>query len=160
MPLFGKKKSDTADFDANTPEMHAKFEQIQADLERLMASPADLATELMPAFGPDGLKRGDKPRGKGHLMQWLMDQHELSLKQLRKYAGKPSRQQAMYVMRLDKRLDAPILEAAQLLQHAELIYESQHTEVAAYWSATRLGLATLASGKDAVRQRIKDRTGQ
>jgi hypothetical protein len=29
----------------------------------------------------------------------------------------------------------------------------------AEWSATRLGLATLASGKAAVRQRIMDRTG-
>jgi hypothetical protein len=28
-----------------------------------------------------------------------------------------------------------------------------------YWCATRLGLATLGSGKAAVRQRIKDRTG-
>jgi hypothetical protein len=64
------------------------------------------------------------------------------------------------VRQLAKKLDAPILEAVQLLQLAELIYESQHTEVAAYWSATQLGLATLGSGKDAVRQRIKDRTGQ
>jgi hypothetical protein len=99
MPLFGKKKSDTVDVDATTPDIHAKFEQIQAELERLMASPADLATELMPAFGPDGLKRGDKPLEKAHLMKWLMDQYELSIKEMRKYAGKPSRQQAMYVMR-------------------------------------------------------------
>ncbi len=28
------------------------------------------------------------------------------------------------------------------------------------WDATRLGLATLADGRAAVRQRIKDRTGR
>jgi len=28
-----------------------------------------------------------------------------------------------------------------------------------YWCPTRFGLATFAQGKDAVRQRIKDRTG-
>jgi hypothetical protein len=45
----------------------------------------------------------------------------------------------------------------QLLQHAELIYESKHTLVTAYWSATQSGLAAIANGD--YRQRIKDRTG-
>jgi hypothetical protein len=99
-----------------------------------------------------------RPLEKAHLMKRLMDQHELSIKQMRKYAGKPSRQQSMYVMQLGRRLDGPILEAVQLLLHA-LIYKNGHNDVTVYWSATQLGLATLGNGKAAVRQRIKDRTG-
>ena len=50
-----------------------------------------------------------------------------------------------------------IAEAAQVLEHSELLYKmaSEHE----CWRATRLGLAILALGKSAVRQRIKDRTG-
>jgi hypothetical protein len=40
-----------------------------------------------------------------------------------------------------------------------VVYESSRTEQNDYWSATQFGLATLAKGKVAVRQRIKDRTG-
>ncbi len=47
----------------------------------------------------------------------------------------------------------------QLLEHAELVYVSRMSE-SFQWKATRLGLATLANGKAAVTQRIKDRTGQ
>ena len=52
----------------------------------------------------------------------------------------------------------------QLLNHAELVYECHYVmqirrEETPFWGATRFGLATLANGKDAVRQRIKDRTG-
>jgi hypothetical protein len=54
---------------------------------------------------------------------------------------------------------APILEAVQLLEHAELVYESRRTEQNDHWSATQFGLATLGKGKAPVRQRIKDRTG-
>jgi hypothetical protein len=54
-------------------------------------------------------------------------------------------------------------EAVQLLEHAELVYLYLMREFTTGgnggWSATQLGLATLAKGKDAVRQRIKDRTG-
>jgi hypothetical protein len=57
-------------------------------------------------------------------------------------------------------LHGPMREALQLLEHAELIYISEMESVpSARWRATRLGLAVLASGKTAVRQRIKDRTG-
>jgi hypothetical protein len=86
MALFRQKKNDTADDDAKFAAQ-AKFKQKRTELERLMASPADLATALMPAFGPDGPRRGDKPLEKAHLFNWLRDQHELSLRQLLKYAG-------------------------------------------------------------------------
>lgn len=44
----------------------------------------------------------------------------------------------------------------QLLEHAELVYKMASENEC--WRTTRLGLATLTNGKDAVRQRIKDRT--
>jgi hypothetical protein len=153
MALFRQKKNDTADDDAKFAAQ-AKFKQKKTELERLMASPADLATALMPAFGPDGPRRGDKPLEKAHLFNWLRDQHELSLRQLLKYAG--NWQEGMYVKNLYRKLDGRLLEAVQLLQHAELIYESKRTEVTAYWSATQSGLAALANGD--YRQRIQDRT--
>lgn len=57
-------------------------------------------------------------------------------------------------------LEAPIAEAVQLLEHAELVYLSYVADSnVRRWSATRFGLATLARGKEAVRQRIVDRTG-
>jgi hypothetical protein len=58
-------------------------------------------------------------------------------------------------------LNGPILDAMQLLEHAELIRVAWWGESSANaeWSATRLGLATFVRGKGAVRQRIKDRTG-
>jgi hypothetical protein len=58
-------------------------------------------------------------------------------------------------------LTGPILEAVQLLEHAELVYISEISDYGyRSWNATRFGSATLAAGADAVRQRIKDRTGQ
>jgi len=48
-------------------------------------------------------------------------------------------------------------EAVQLLDHAELICVANHDWPC--YRPTRLGSATLANGKDAVRQRIKNRTG-
>ncbi len=57
----------------------------------------------------------------------------------------------------------PIREAMQLLEHAELVYVRRMPDFQdgseVRWSVTRLGLAALASGKDAVRQRVRDRTG-
>jgi hypothetical protein len=51
------------------------------------------------------------------------------------------------------------LEAVQLLEHSELVYVRFVADNDFRWSATRLGLTTLARGKAAVRQRITDRTG-
>jgi hypothetical protein len=60
-PLF-RKSADKA----------AREEAGRVELERLMAVPvADLASELMPAFGPDGLQplhgRGSSPPASGYL---------------------------------------------------------------------------------------------
>jgi hypothetical protein len=54
---------------------------------------------------------------------------------------------------------APIMEAVQLLEHSELIYLRWITNDTPVWAVSRLGAATLGAGKDAVRQRIKNRTG-
>jgi hypothetical protein len=125
--------------------------------------PADLATDLMVAFGPDGPKGGNR-LGTGDLIKWLFRQYPNP----DRYA-KPSKG---YLEQLDR----PISEAVQLLEHAELVYVSEvyernsvaggdlsHTGNVvvphARWSVSRLGWTFLANGTAAVRQRIKDRTG-
>ena len=110
--------------------------------------PAELAAELMAAFGPDGYQ-GDDNLKPGHLVDWLFRGH-------RTIPGD-------YV----KTLRRPIREAMQLLEHAELVYvrsmgdgyDGQSGGPPVAWSATRLGLVFLSDGKAAVRQRIKNRTG-
>jgi len=57
----------------------------------------------------------------------------------------------------NKELWRSVQEALQLLANSELILSSGGDIF--YWRATRLGVATRANGKDAVRQRIKDQTG-
>jgi hypothetical protein len=119
----------------------AAAEAAQGDFESLMAlSPADLAAELMPAFGPDGPRHG-KDVHTLQLVSWL----------LRRYRG------ASKVSRPAEKLYAVVGEAMQVLEHAELVQARQSSERSLHWSATRLGAAALADGD--VRQRIKDRTG-
>jgi hypothetical protein len=57
------------------------------------------------------------------------------------------------------RLEAPVREALQVLEHAELVYITVREESADNWRATRLGLEALRGGYEVVRQRIKERTG-
>jgi hypothetical protein len=112
-----------------------------------LAPPADLAAELMPAFGPNGPGGGVDVSARS-LAEWLF----------RTYP-KPSDSQAQQLrMSYAKELRRPILEAVQVLEHAELVFLSQ-TEGPTQYSATRLGEAALANGKAVVRQRIRDRTG-
>jgi hypothetical protein len=105
------------------------------------APPAELAAEIMAAFGPDGAQgRLDSLDARGVAI-WL-------------FRGYPGGH------RYATQLENPIREALQLLDHAELVMvSSSSNQGGPSWRATRLGLATLASGKAAVRQRIKDRTG-
>jgi hypothetical protein len=96
------------------------------------APPSELAAELMSAFGPEVPRR----------VPWWVPQAE----RLARRRARP--------------VHESILEAIQLLEHAELVYiRLIATDNDRKWSATRLGLATLANGKAAVSQRIKDRTG-
>jgi hypothetical protein len=129
MPLF-RKKDHTAEDEAG-----------RVQFERLMAlSPADLAAELMRAFGPDGPRRG-KDLSSVKLVQWL-------LRGVRGVGG---------VSHPGIKLDAAVQEAMQVLEHAELVRGIQLRDVGRRWNATRLGEVAVAGGD--VRQHIKDRTG-
>jgi hypothetical protein len=105
----------------------------------------------MAAFGPGepfGQNRRESPNPYD-LTQWLFRGYP-------KTSG-GQRQQRSQELHMSTR------EAMQLLEHAELVYVRRMTESQdgseVYWSATRLGLVALASGRAAVRQRIEYRTG-
>jgi hypothetical protein len=106
------------------------------------ASPAELATELLSAFDPEVPRR----------VPWLA----LSDFSDWMFRGYPERTGFVLPARP---VQEPILEAIQLLEHSELLYVRWIQDNESRWGATRLGLATLAKGKAAVRTRIKDRTG-
>ncbi|MEZ0349249.1 hypothetical protein [Mycobacterium sp. pR1184] len=129
MSLFGKR-------DHNAPADAA-----QSDFESLMVlAPADLAAELMSAFGPDGPRHG-KDVHTLHLVSWLLRRHRGANKMSR-----PAEQ-----------LYAVVGEAMQVLEHAELVRVTQRGDRSSHWNATRSGTAALADGT--VRQQIEVRTG-
>lgn len=104
--------------------------------------PAELASELMAAFGPDGI-RGGGVVSADSLIDWM-------------FRGYPRQTGIVLAARP---VGGPIMEAVQLLEHSELLYLRWITNDTPVWSVTRLGTSLLEAGKDAVRQRIKDRTG-
>jgi hypothetical protein len=108
------------------------------------APPAELAPELMEAFSPD-IGRKVPWLGADDLEEWM-------------FRGYPTR--TGIILRA-RPVTEPILEAVQLLEHSELLYVRVITDYGSgrRWCATRLGFATLAEGKAAVRDRIMDRTG-
>lgn len=107
------------------------------------APPAELAVEVMAVFGPDGPRGGSTSRQSIHqFIDWM-------------FRGYPS--PGLF---RSYPVSEPMLEAVQLLEHAELVYVTDIHDIGdRYWRATRLGLGTLLNGKAAVRQRIMDRTG-
>ena len=126
MALFGKK-DHTAEDEAG----RVRFDGLMA------LSPADLAAELMPAFGPDGPGHG-KNLSSVKLVQWL-------LRGVRGIGG---------VSHPGVKLDAAVQEAMQVLEHSELVRAVQLRDMGRRWNATRSGEAALANGD--VRQQIKD----
>jgi hypothetical protein len=106
------------------------------------APPAELAAELMSAFGPDGPRGGD-----------AVSSYDITEWMFRDYP----KQTGIFVA--TRPVNGSISEAVQLLEHSELIYLRWFSNDYPVWSVTRFGTATLAAGKEAVRQRIKDRTG-
>ena len=137
------------------PTFREKFKAAEqarrAKADTFMAlSTADLAVELMPAFGPGGPANVIFRRGADRtaLVGWLLKTQEVSL-----------------LLKQLSVLRARVLEAVQLLEHAELVYVHSITHGSdsgsstRYWRATDAGMAALASGRDAVRQRINYRTG-
>ncbi len=123
MAPFGRKKEPTVEDQA----AQAMLDWAQS------VSLADLAVELLGAFGSEGRHAIDRVE----LAHWLL---------FRTVRLHPS----------DLTIEAlcVVEEAAQLLEHAELIRIAGDC-----WSVNRLGTVTLSHGKTAVRQRIKDRTG-
>ncbi len=105
--------------------------------------PAELAAELMAAFGPGGMRRGDAVSADA-LGDWLF----------RDYPKRTG------FIAAPRPVSGPISEAVQLLEHSELVYLRLIINDSPRWSITRLGTSTLSAGKDAIRQRIKDRTNQ
>jgi hypothetical protein len=105
--------------------------------------PAELAMELMTAFSSDGPHRGTHVSSYD-LIEWMFRDYP--------------KQTGIFVAA--RPVNESISEAVQLLEHSELIYLRWFSNDYPVWSVTRLGTATLRSGKDAVRQRITDRTGR
>jgi hypothetical protein len=108
-----------------------------AEFQHVVAPPpaADLAAELMQAFAVEGPKRG-KPLTEHELVGWKLGSYEFSSRG----------QRAMCY----KKLRAPIREALQVLEHAELVYQTIRTDKPDNWTATSRGLETLKSGNDVV----------
>ena len=115
---------------------------------------AELAAEIMAVFGPEGPGRDGKTVGRQELAGWLFRGHTPpALNTL---------EAASFRYRIAEQVHVAIMEAMQLLEHAELVCVAWWGETSpnAEWRATRFGLVAFTDGKDAVRQRIKDRTGQ
>jgi hypothetical protein len=108
---------------------------------------ADLATELMAAFGPDGTQSGDRRFGLPDFSRWL-------------FRGRPHPR-----WHGDEHLGRSMMQALQLLEHSEMVMVYSRPDnrtslgPSIDWVCTDLGIAILARGRDAVRQRIRDRTG-
>jgi hypothetical protein len=139
--------------------------KLQTAITELAASlppTADLAAELMPAFGPDGPRHG-KDLCLTDLDRWVLSQmlpqyqHRLSEQSLKLLRALTRAGGTVVPLGLEEL--GGIGDAIQLLEHAELVYYSIRDERPNCWNATQLGSATLARGKAAVRQHIKDRTG-
>jgi hypothetical protein len=137
-------------------EREAALQVVQPMIDWVQSvPPAELAAELMAAFGPQGPSRDSKTISESDLFKWLFRGHINFADSTNITGNNFLRQDA------EKQVGWTLREAMQLLEHAELVCVAWWGEYTAHaeWSATRLGLATFSTGKDAVRQRIRDRTG-
>jgi len=116
--------------------------------------PAEVAVELMAAFGPGGAGTGETGVSRDKLIAWLFREYPKP--------GAPGGGILTVNTAASYPVAKPVSEALQLLEHSELVmfdpwFDQNYPQLA--WLATRLGLTALSSGKAAVRQRIADRTG-
>lgn len=137
MPLFGEKNESAEDQDW--------YAAAQPMIDWASSVPrADLAVEVMGLFG----------KAESCTTRDIQAQLFGLPMQVPLLRGDPKLAAAL------DRVDIPVHEALQLLEHAELICGHLLSGMSFWvWRATRLGLATMDNGKHAVRQRIKDRTG-
>jgi len=122
----------------NREEKRAKEAAAEAESERLAALPvADLAAEIMPAFGPGGIEvRGGHQRGAMQVTEWLFASTSDKVKYRQPVLG-------------------PTIEALQALENAGLLSRRNFGgsgSSASTYEATRAGTEALA--EDSVRQRL------
>lgn len=123
-PLFG-----------NREEKAAQKASSNAEVDRLVTLPVpDLALEIMPAFGSDGPK-GHGPNDGINLLQVIA-----FLTRSTPGADKAA-----------TRLQEPVREGVQALEHAGLVVRSGGRE-GSWYNATRLGQSALSDGT--VRQNL------
>jgi hypothetical protein len=124
MGLFGHKE-----------EKRAKEAAAQAESDRLLALPVrELAVEIMPAFGPDGInaKSGHR-QGPMEVVSWLLPDTPVKYRQP---------------------MLGPVIEALGVLEHAELLTRRTFGSKgqASTYHATRLGETALVEGT--IRQQL------
>ena len=116
-PLFG-----------NREQRDAELASAKAEADRLAAlTPAQLAVEVMPAFGSDGPKAAEK---------YGINVFQVGMALMK---DTPRGNSEM------RELLQPIREALQVLEHAELIARNTGRDTA-LWKATRLGETALTEG--------------
>jgi hypothetical protein len=116
-------------FFGNKAERQAKAANAQAESERLVAMSANgLAAEVLPAFGPDGMKiKSGHRRGPLEVVAWLLP--DAAMKYRQPVLG-------------------PVIEALGALEHADLLTRSSfgNRGQASTYRLTRLGETALAEG--------------
>jgi hypothetical protein len=112
----------------NRAEKAQKAAAAQAETDRLLALPlADLAAEIMPAFGPGGIDAGSgHSQGAIEVTTWLLSSFSGSVKYRQPILG-------------------PVIEGLQVLDNAGLV-ERRAFGGGSTYHATRLGEASLADG--------------
>lgn len=125
--------------------MSESRQALDAQLQQVLDLPptADLAAEIMGAFGGTGPKPG-KPLTHNDIVKWMSEKYEFSSRAQRFIAT--------------DRLREPIREALQILEHAELVLLTVETEGTDNWRLTSKGRTTLSGGKALVQQYITERT--
>jgi len=122
--------SDVTPLFRKSEEKAAREETGRVEFERLMALPvADLASELMPAFGPDG-PHGRGPDGGINILQllgWVSTTHFPS------------------GVSYQRELMEPVREGVQALESAGLVLSTRRQQ-GTWMAVTRLGQTALAEG--------------
>lgn len=136
MGLFGK------DFKKAWAESKHSLDAQLRDVLNLPPVP-DLAADIMSAFGVNGPKRG-QPLTQRDIVKWMVAKHEFSSR-------------AHRILAADK-LNDPVREALQVLEHAELLYVTVESDAADTWRLTSKGKNARAGGKAVIQQCISERS--